>query len=307
MRHSFSHILRVSCLEKLNLPPNNKLKTRFAPSVTGELHLGHLLHIWFVWSISEIVGARVRVRLEDHDRQRSRAHYKESILEDLKWLGLLDHPTTLDEIWTQSERDSIYATKIDFLQHSNASYVCACSRKEISKRLDGASEDWENYDNLCRDSSSRVKTGSNCFRPKLVTLARNLFEKRLYSVNVAGDILPDQLANQPRYGDPSLVDRFGQYTYFHCCMVDDALDGINLVIRGNDLWKQTYKQACYRSMVGQPFEMPLYLHHPLVKSHLSGEKLSKSDLARPLRVYREQGVEPADLMKTAFEILLKNS
>jgi len=109
------------------LPPNPR--TRFAPSPTGYLHLGHVVNAIYTWGLAQALGGRVLLRIEDHDRERSRAVYERAILEDLAWLGL--EPDERAGMVRQGERDAIYARALAELEAGGLVYACACSRKQL--------------------------------------------------------------------------------------------------------------------------------------------------------------------------------
>src|SRR5580765_7267143 len=116
------------------------MRTRYAPSPTGHLHLGHVVNAIYVWGMAGAAGGRVLLRMEDHDRIRCRADYEASILDDLAWLGFVpDHG--LRPLLRQSDRGGVYETALHRLQHTHHVYVCDCSRK----RMTG-----ERYDGFCR-------------------------------------------------------------------------------------------------------------------------------------------------------------
>src|SRR4051794_13037744 len=108
-------------------PPGSPLTTRFAPAPTGFLHLGHIASAIWVWGVARALGARVLLRIEDHDRVRSRPQYERALLEDLEWLGF---PPDAPPV-RQSERQDLYARALDDLGQRGLVYVCGCSRRQI--------------------------------------------------------------------------------------------------------------------------------------------------------------------------------
>ena len=127
------------------LPP--RPLTRFAPSPTGYLHLGHVANAVCVWGISRALGGRVLLRLEDHDRGRCRPEYEQAVLDDLEWLGL---EADAGSPCRQSDRESVYLAELEHLASSGQVYACDCSRKEMA--LDGgdAPDIETRYSGRCR-------------------------------------------------------------------------------------------------------------------------------------------------------------
>src|SRR5688572_25417781 len=133
-------IARTSVVASFTRPPT----TRFAPSPTGYLHLGHVVNAVYVWGIARAAGGRVVLRIEDHDRIRSRPEFEASILEDLDWLGF-DADEGRDPILRQSDGPAAYEKALEALRASHHVYACDCSRKEIGG---------ERYPGRCRGRRS---------------------------------------------------------------------------------------------------------------------------------------------------------
>jgi len=123
------------------------LRTRFAPSPTGYLHLGHVVHMLYVWGIARAAGAEVLLRIEDHDRQRCRPEYESALLEDLAWLGLV--PDVVPTPCRQQDREVRYAEMLEDLHARGLVYACACSRTLVLRRT-GQGGGELRYDNYCR-------------------------------------------------------------------------------------------------------------------------------------------------------------
>lgn len=263
------------------------LRTRFAPSPTGELHLGHAVHILYVFGAARALGAEIQFRMEDHDRLRCRPEYADSIRKDLCWLGFLRG----DEPWTfQSQRQGRYAAVLEALRDRGLVYACGCSRKDLVDRYRArglAPREGEiPYDGHCRDRrlpfgpgrSMRLKVGPETVAA--VDLLRGPFEQT-----------PAESC-----GDVSLIDNRGHFTYQFCVVVDDLDNATNLVIRGEDIFPSTGRQLVLLRILGG--RAPTYLHHPLVRGK-AGEKLSKRYRSLSLRALREQGHSPADVLGMA--------
>lgn len=260
------------------------LRTRFAPSPTGDLHLGHAVHILYVFGVAGALGAEIQLRMEDHDRLRCRPEYADSIRKDLRWLGFLKG----DEPWTfQSQRQERYAAVLETLRHRGLVYACSCSRKDLEDRYRSRGlppRDGEiPYDGHCRDRALPFGQG-RCVR------------LRVGPETVAAVDLqcgPFEQTPAESCGDFALVDNRGHFTYQFCVVVDDLDNATNLIIRGNDIFPSTGRQLVLLRMLGG--RAPKYLHHPLVRGE-AGEKLSKRYRSLSLGALREHGHSPADVL-----------
>jgi glutamyl-tRNA synthetase/glutamyl-Q tRNA(Asp) synthetase len=262
--------------------------TRFAPSPTGYLHLGHVANAVWTWGIARAAGGRVLVRIEDHDSSRCRPEYERAILEDLEWLGL--EADGERRAFRQSDQHRGYGRAVLRLGRQSKIYACRCSRADIARRLqaDGM-EAWDElrYPGTCRDLRLAPTEGVG-------------LRMMLGSEAVA---FPDLLLGPQRQmpaeqcGDLLLRDAAGNWTYQFCVAVDDTRQGVNLVIRGEDLLASTGRQIMLSRMLGR-VEPPAYLHHPLLRDE-AGIKLSKRDGATGLRELREAGRRPEEVLGRA--------
>lgn len=244
--------------------PTRRWRTRFAPAPTGHLHLGHAVNAVYVWSIARAFGGDVVVRFEDHDQQRSRVAYVEKILDDLSWLGLHGDNANLGfpDLLRQSAEPQAYAEQLQHLQEIGVTYACQCSRKTIGAGLDPGHE--RPYPGTCRDAGV----------PPGATAARRL---RFGSESVTfSDVRHGPQTQTPleQCGDLLLRDRLGQWTYQYSVVVDDLRQGIDVVVRGDDLLASTGRQLLLARALERDFS-PVYLHHPLILRP-DGTKLSKS-------------------------------
>jgi glutamyl-Q tRNA(Asp) synthetase len=251
--------------------------TRYAPSPTGYLHLGHVVNAIYVWGVARVLGGRVRLRLEDHDRIRCRPEFERAILEDLDWLGFVADEGR-DPLDRQSDRADAYEDALRQLAASHHVYACRCSRKEIAG---------ERYDGRCRARRIPLDAGSGIRVESAPGIER--FD----------DLLLGPLEQDPdsQCGDLLLKDRDGHWTYQFAVVVDDIRQGISLVVRGADLLASTGRQIRLARMLGQA-EPPRYLHHPLILG-ATGEKLSKAAHDTGIRELRKQGLTPADVIGRA--------
>ncbi len=266
----------LACLKDASMPESvalaalrtdaGGLVTRFAPSPTGHLHDGHLLHIDWVWEVAAVVGAEIVVRMEDHDRGRCRPEYEATILDELAALGrttthpslasLRNHPSR----WRQSDHPERYQAAFDQLNASGVLYGCTCTRGELPPPdADGE----RSYPGTCR---GQPVEGPG---PRQV---RVLLPDEPTAVC---DLRHGTLRQQParEHGDPVIRNAAGEWSYLLCVVVDDMHDGINLIIRGDDLRSSTGRQCLLARLLGRttPF---MTLHHPLVMGP-DGKKLSK--------------------------------
>jgi glutamyl-Q tRNA(Asp) synthetase len=238
---------------------NEALKTRFAPSPTGFLHLGHIVNAIYVWGIARALGGQVLLRVEDHDRQRSRPEFEGALLDDLDWLGF---QADIFPTWAfrqgrcdgrQSDRDAVYRHALVPLMSRQLVYGCDCTRKQ----MDGAV-----YQGRCRG--------------RRLALTDDVGWRLRLDENVGGDVL--------------IRDRLGNWTYQWCVSVDDTLQQITHVIRGEDLEDSTPRQIAIGRLLGRRAPAT-YVHHPLLMKTAT-QKLSKSDGDTGIRALRASGWNP---------------
>jgi glutamyl-tRNA synthetase/glutamyl-Q tRNA(Asp) synthetase len=271
--------------------------TRFAPAPTGELHLGHLVNAIYVWGLARAGGGRVMLRIEDHDRQRSRAMYERAILDDLQAMGLIPDVPAIDVFrggatsYRQSDSSAAYAEAADVLRGAGLVYACDCARSTFAA--------WE-------ADNGRSWSGGGCPGD---CRRRALVDDGSIGLRVTvgdGDERWDDLLMGPSAGEPAadgdvlIRDRAGNWTYAFCVVVDDRRQAIDLVIRGRDLLASTPAQIRLASLLGRS-DPPRFLHHPLVLLP-SGRKLSKADHSTSLRSMLDAGVTPAELLGRAVSL-----
>ncbi len=264
--------------------------TRFAPSLTGYLHLGHVLHMLYVWGIARAKGGKVISRIEDHDLSRRRPEYERAILDDMEWLGFTPDcgisaaETARYSLYRQSDSSGVYEEVLAELYKKGFVYGCECSRREIfKKQSDGQGE-------LCYPGTCENKN---------LPLEGNTVRFRLPAGAVSFcDISLGECHQAPmgQCGDFSLRDRQGQWTYQFCCVCDDIRHGVDLVIRGEDILSSTGRQIVLFKALGE--EPPRYLHHALVCDE-HGEKLSKRQRSESVTQMREAGVSASEIIGLA--------
>lgn len=247
--------------------------------------MGHIAHAVYVWGVARRVGGTVVLRMEDHDRGRSRPHFEEAILDDLEWLGLQpDHGTIASfragpSPFRQSDQLERYAEVA--AQLADQTYWCSCSRRDIAERQAGPDESEElRYPGTCR--GRELEAGP---------------DRGLRVRGPAGDVRfldaqqgPQRQTPSAQSGDVLIRDRHGNWTYQFAVTVDDWDQGITLVIRGKDLMSSTGRQIQLAQRLGRE-EPPTYLHHALLLDG-TGHKLSKRDASTGIRDLRGAGTPP---------------
>lgn len=247
--------------------------TRFAPAPTGLLHLGHAASAAWVWGAARAFGGRVLLRIEDHDRIRSRPEYERALVEDLDWLGFApDAPPV-----RQCERDALYRQALAGLAARGLVYVCDCSRRRILERAPGDDAEELRYPGTCRGRA----LGEAVSPIRRVRLERVEVEFADLRLGVRRQVPAEQC------GDLAARDRDGHWTYQFAVTVDDLEQGVDVVVRGEDLLASTGRQVQLARLLGREAP-PRFLHHPLIR-RADGAKLSKSGRDTGLRDLRAAG------------------
>jgi len=262
--------------------------TRFAPSPTGFLHLGHAFSALTAWRRARAAGGRFLLRLEDIDATRCRPEFAAAILEDLAWLGLdPDGP-----VRAQSEHLPDYAAALDNLRARGLLYPCFCSRADIQRAAaaphgpDGGPV----YPGTCR-ALSGAERAARAHEPHALRLdmARALIPGLTFQEEAEGTVAADPA----RFGDVVLARKDTPTSYHLCVTHDDALQGVTLVTRGEDLKPATHLHRLLQALFGWP--TPVYAHHRLLTG-ASGRRLAKRDRAATLRDLRASGVTPEAIL-----------
>jgi len=266
--------------------------TRFAPSPTGRLHLGHAFSAVLGHDKARQSGGRFLLRIEDLDQGRSRTEFVDGIYEDLSWLGVQwDEPVLI-----QSDRTQAYSDALQTLRDQGLVYACFCTRADIAQSLTAPHGDAAtSYPGTCRplpDDPERRATTPHCWR---LDSAKALRIVELPSWTEADGARFD--AREEQIGDAILARKDAPASYHLSCVVDDAASGVNTVVRGADLRPSTPIQRLLQGLLGLP--EPIYLHHKLV-THEDGRRLAKRDLAPTLAAMREEDIDGRQL---AFELL----
>ena len=263
--------------------------TRFAPSPTGYLHVGHAFSALTAWRRARAAGGRFLLRLEDIDPVRCRPEFADAILEDLTWLGIdWDGPVRL-----QSEHMDDYAAVVETLRGRGLMYPCFCSRADIQRRVIAAAPHGPDggpvYPGTCRGLSD-AERAARADRPHALRLdmGRALIEGLTFEEEGAGVVV----AEPARFGDVVLARKDTPASYHLCVTHDDALQGVTVVTRGEDLRNATHLHRLLQALMGWP--TPVYAHHRLL-TDASGRRLAKRDRAMTLRALRAAGVTAEEL------------
>ncbi len=271
--------------------------TRFAPSPTGYLHLGHVRSALGGWQAAREAGGRFLVRLEDIDQTRCRDEYAAAIIEDLAWLGLdWDGP-----IRRQSEHFAEYRAALARLDAEGLLYPCFCTRRAIQAEIDRAGgapqgEMGAPYPGICRDLGAAERAERRALAPDYalrldVAAATALSGPLLWSE----DGRPVE-AQPGLLGDVVLARKEIPTSYHLAVTLDDALQRVSLVTRGADLFAATHIHRLLQALLGLP--TPQYRHHPLLTDS-EGRRLAKRDRALSIRAMRQAGMTPAEILAAA--------
>jgi glutamyl-Q tRNA(Asp) synthetase len=272
--------------------------TRFAPSPTGFLHLGHAFAALTAQRAAARNRGRFLLRIEDIDTARCRPEYEQAIRDDLHWLGLMFE----EPVRRQSEHFADYAAALKTLDAQGLLYPCFCTRKEIAEEIARAATaphgpDGPLYPGTCRRLSqetrqTRIAVGESYalrldIEKAVATIAGPLtFVEE--GTGPAGET-GEQIVRPALFGDAVLARKDLPASYHLAVVVDDALQGVTLVTRGNDLFHATHLHRLLQMCL--EYEPPAYAHHRLILD-ASGKKFSKRDRSVTLESLRRDGNSP---------------
>ena len=279
----------------------NTVVTRFAPSPTGFLHLGHVRSALEGWRAAREAGGRFLLRIEDIDHTRCRPHFTDAIIEDLGWL-CLDWDGAVRR---QSEHFADYRAALDRLETAGLLYPCFCTRREIQAEIARAGgaphlgpmgEAGALYPGTCRrlsatERAARSRTAAS-YALRLDVVAALAETGPLHWRENGRPVAADPAA----LGDVVLARKEIPTSYHLAVTVDDALQGVTLVTRGEDLFAATHIHRLLQALLALP--TPDYRHHRLL-SDADGRRLAKRDGAPTIRVMREAGMTPAEVLAAA--------
>ncbi|OGF45247.1 MAG: glutamate--tRNA ligase [Candidatus Firestonebacteria bacterium RIFOXYA2_FULL_40_8] len=256
---------------------------RFAPSPTGNLHIGGARTALFNYLFAKHTGGKFILRIEDTDKERSKKEFEENIFASMKWLGL-DH----DELYRQSERMDIYKEYAVKLAESGKTYKCFCTKEELDKKrklFEQLKRPYK-YDGTCRKlAKEKAEELKNSGKPFVVR-----FKMPEEGETVINDLVRGKITFDNKELDDIILERTdGVPTYNFCVVVDDALMKVTHIIRGEDHISNTPRQIQLYKALG--FELPEFAHIPLI---LASDKtrLSKRAGAAAVTEYQDEGYIP---------------
>ena len=284
----------------MSAKPN--IVTRFAPSPTGHLHLGHAYSALFAWRLAQAAGGEFILRLEDIDETRCRTEYEDAIFEDLAWLGL----TWSQPVWRQSTRLDHYRAALDRLKSAGLLYPCFCTRKAILAERHAASRaphlatgpEGPVYPGTCRrlhvvERQNRLDAGQpHALRLDIARAIDTLTGPLVWHDAIHGD----HLARPEIFGDAILGRKDIGTSYHLAVTIDDAAQGITKVSRAEDLLPATHIHRLLQALLDLP--VPEWVHHPMI-TDTDGTRLAKRTNAPTLRALREQGMTPEQVRTLA--------
>ncbi|MBY0333544.1 MAG: tRNA glutamyl-Q(34) synthetase GluQRS [Acetobacteraceae bacterium] len=280
--------------------PPQSLVTRFAPSPTGLLHLGHAHAALFAWSLARAApGGRFLLRLEDIDATRCRPEFAAAIAEDLAWLGL----DWDGAVRVQSAHMADYAAVLERLAGRGLLYPCFCTRAAIAREVAAAAgaphgPDGPLYPGTCRrlsagERADRLARGDpHALRLDMAAALRQAPRDLAWHEVGEGPVRCDPA----RFGDAVLARKEMPASYHLCVTHDDDAQGVTLVTRAEDLRPATHLHRLLQALMGWP--APAYRHHPLLRG-ADGRRLSKRDGAPALRALRAAGLSAGQVRAMA--------
>ena len=285
------------------------MRTRFAPSPTGPLHLGHAYSALLAHDMAMGHGAEFLLRIEDIDQSRARPEWEAQIYDDLAWLGLW----WPEPVMRQSENLPHYQASLKTLWGRDLIYPCTCRRRDIQAALTAPQEgaeipvgpDGPVYPGACREKQASFAPDPLPesvlrlnMRAAIDEITRAPFAEPLTFVETGSGtsrvvtVSPDEAISE--IGD-IVLSRQNMGTSYHLSVVlDDAAQGITHVIRGADLFEATKIHVVLQRLLGLP--TPVYHHHRLIRDD-TGKRLAKRDDARAIAKYRAEGATPEDIRR----------
>lgn len=268
--------------------------SRFAPSPTGYLHLGHAYSAMFAYEQAQQVNGKFLLRIEDIDQGRSRPEFEQQIFDDLGWLGL----KWSTPVRRQSEHFKDYKAALDTLMSMKLVYPCFCTRKDIQTEIHTAGgaphgPDGSIYPGTCRNLSNDVR--SRMIGEGQEHAYRLDVEKSTISVGSLAwqDVVDGEMNAHPeRFGDIVIARKETPTSYHLAVAVDDHLQGVTLVTRGRDLFEATDIHRLLQKLLN--LNVPRYHHHSMVLSE-DGKRLAKRNDSVSIKKLREGGATPDDI------------
>ena len=295
------------------------MRTRFAPSPTGPLHLGHAYSALRAHDLAMDAGGTFVLRIEDIDQGRSREEWEALIQEDLRWLGLSWETPVL----RQSERREAYRAALDSLWQRGLLYVCTCNRRDVLSAASAPNEGEPlvGPDGIVYPGTCRSKPRTHTILPDGVALRLNMSlalkrfgterSGRSEATHESGRFQAFREAGRGPNGDTGIIHSSCEHlqnnigdvvlarrdfgtSYHLSVVVDDAFQGITHVVRGEDLFDATLIHVLLQHLLG--LETPTYVHHGLLRDE-SGNRLAKRHDSMAISSYREAGATPAGIRR----------
>ncbi|TCL09282.1 glutamyl-Q tRNA(Asp) synthetase [Shimia isoporae] len=269
--------------------------TRFAPSPTGPLHLGHAYSALLAHDMARAAGGRFLLRIDDLDQSRARPEWEQQIYDDLAWLGL----SWDEKPRRQSDHFDDYETVLDTLRARALTFECQCTRRDIEAAASAPQEgaplfgpDGRIYPGTCRAKDLSADEAT-CTRLNMARAAKDLYARFIETGPAfAGDHNLTQRDLTETIGDVVLSRRNMAASYHLSVVLDDAATGVTHVVRGEDLFEATRIHVLLQTLLGLP--VPRYHHHSLIRDG-AGKRLAKRDDARAIAKFRDEGASPAEI------------
>ncbi|RSY86001.1 tRNA glutamyl-Q(34) synthetase GluQRS [Sphingomonas koreensis] len=262
--------------------------TRFAPSPTGRLHLGHAFSAIRAHDFARERNGRFLLRIEDIDGTRSRPEHVETILRDLEWLGL----GWDSEVVFQSQRLARYEAALDRLRAAGLLYPCFCTRADIAASVSAPhGPEGPVYPGTCRALVSPDLSRPHCWRIDMAKALATVSTPLTFEEGGQGRIEADPLS----HGDVVLARKDAPASYHLAVTIDDAAQQVTDIVRGEDLFAATHVHRLLQALLGLP--VPRYHHHALLTG-ADGERLAKRHGAPTLAALRETGEDGRALAET---------
>jgi glutamyl-Q tRNA(Asp) synthetase len=267
-------------------------RTRFAPSPTGYLHLGHAFSAMFASQTAAQLGGKMFLRIEDIDRGRCRPEFESAISDNLTWLGL----TWPMPVRRQSEHFADYTAALNQLDEAGLLYPCFCTRAEIKAEIAESPSaphgpDGPIYPGMClgitpaEAAFRKIRGESFALRLNIAKALKQAGSELAFQDATRGLIRADP----SKFGDVILARKETPTSYHLAVTVDDHTQGITCVTRGDDLFEATHIHRLLQQLLN--YETPRYAHHPLIQD-ANGRRLAKRTQATSLNELRRQGLTP---------------
>jgi len=296
---AFAKLIPITIILE-NAVPQPTIITRFAPSPTGYLHLGHAYSALAAADFAKRNKGVLLLRLEDIDSTRCKPDFSDAILEDLSWLGIVWH----GEVRVQSEHMADYRAALETLKAKALAYPCFCTRKQIKVEIEKSpaaphGPEGHHYPGTCKKLScgeieDRLSRGEDhCWRLDTAKAVVELKASHHWPLTWHDSIAGEQIAAPESLGDVVLARKDTPTSYHLSVTVDDALQNITDVVRGEDLFHTTHIHRLLQALLG--LATPNYHHHELMVDE-SGKRFAKRDQAKTLKSMREEGMSAHDII-----------